>query len=225
MLNRDTPEYLEAFERNGGHVSQNWGILRTREGSEVFQNVLQIGNKIYDVAHEETGHGDDQKVAAYPLSTDQYKNIHSFGEYAKTRESYYHEKTFSAFEVFGGSLAHAIPVISMNERGQLAYSNEGTMVDLNIRTGFEAAKSFLADKSVRRNPLPAAETAKLRNCLRWILEEQVIYDSEELNGFASMIRYLAPTLELEHSAFSHSELKKATKRWHALLDQVHERSG
>lgn len=185
----------------------------------MFQNAIHVGTKIFDVANEEGAGHSGEKVAAYALNDPRYRNVKTFEEYAEIREKYQHFRAYSSFGLFGILAPFAVPVVFEREGGWVGYSDEVSTMELNVRTDFKAAKAFLSSSSYATHSLPEETAEGLRDCLRYVLEEDAEYDDPELSAYATGIRLMKQCFSFDAAPFSRANVRKGAKRWHWLKNR------
>jgi len=87
MLDRGHPglQAVKSFVREGGVIQPFWGI----DSQKYFQNAIQIGDSILDVAND-TVDRSKPPIVFYPsVAEAPIKRIEDFGEYASVAESYW----------------------------------------------------------------------------------------------------------------------------------------
>lgn len=109
MLDRSKPglQALKNFVRQGGLVKKFWGI----DNGKYFQNAIQVGDAILDVAND-TVDRTKPPVVFYPhLSEAPIKNIETIIEFAKIAETYWEADIYP--NIYFPRLAPVFPIVSI----------------------------------------------------------------------------------------------------------------
>jgi hypothetical protein len=94
--------YLAEYLRLGGTLRRDWGYYETSDGRRILQNFIRIGDRVWDVAYEETEPGERRKVAVTHDSENRYRNFGSLAELVRASEEYYPgTKYFSSVPLVG----------------------------------------------------------------------------------------------------------------------------
>ena len=100
---------LKDFVREGGIVKDFWGI----DNGKYFQNAIQIGNSILDVAND-TVDRTKSPIVFYPsIDIAPLKNIENFTEFADIAESYWKSDIYP--NIYIPELAPVFPAISIRQ--------------------------------------------------------------------------------------------------------------
>ncbi len=169
MLDRSLPglQAVKNFIREGGIVQKFWGIDKGR----YFQNAIQIGNSILDVAND-TVDPSKPPVVFYPnMGEAPLKNIETIAEFADVVESYWDREVYP--NIYFPHLAPVFPVLSiMAPRGPvkdeilgfetdnliLAFNNIGTVRDGHL---FGLSSDFIFHSTYSDKRIPDAMLANL----------------------------------------------------------------
>ncbi|MDR3547723.1 MAG: hypothetical protein P4M11_05570 [Candidatus Pacebacteria bacterium] len=109
MLDTSRPgmQKLRGFVEEGGIVQPFWGI----DSGKYFQNAIQVGNGILDVANDTVFIAKEPVVFHPELATAPIKPIKNFTEYAQIEERYWDHDVYP--NIYLPELAPVFPIISI----------------------------------------------------------------------------------------------------------------
>ncbi|KND49734.1 MAG: hypothetical protein AB203_01450 [Parcubacteria bacterium C7867-008] len=114
MMDRSKPgmQALRGFVRQGGVIQPFWGI----DNGMYFQNAIQIGDAILDVAND-TVDTSKEPVVFYPNQSEApIKRINNFTEFADVAESYWDTEVYP--NIYLPHLAPLYPVLILHRAGK-----------------------------------------------------------------------------------------------------------
>jgi hypothetical protein len=176
---------LLAFKKEGGLIKRVWGIERDSQGYLTFQNAIQIGDYILDIARDTGRTSSMAKVSLHTTATTPLSCSLSFVELGKTYQEYWRCKIFSTREILP-NVAHIVPFVAAGAEAFVQFpSYHGATIRNALLAGREAA-----DYTRALPLLPAAEVRRFNNAfarIRNLFDGPNIYSLTRHTGLYEIV--------------------------------------
>ncbi len=200
MMKRDSSSAISMLKRardNKIPFRPIYGILQGSEG-KVFQNAIQLGDKIIDSAFDTGLDTNVQKVFIWNQDSGIISSIESYTDYSKVKEEYHHDRVYPTYGCFP-FLAPLIPALVVSPTSLIHFINYPNLFYENICQGFRLSREFLENPHYANRTVPA----KLKN-----------YFSRKFGKRKDIFMYRENGVSLENS------FQKAIQYWGDVLKGI-----